>query len=286
MTAHQFENTETAPKYRTKQTFQVLEGDLIQYNMYFFHNWNQYKFKMPYSKFTRELLHNMYSKYVEDGHIKKKYPLKDTNESFLNFVSTHYSAFSFIVNFLNIQILEGFYSGKKIASRQLDFDDDGTQNNWIKELNNTMSLIEKFKNKLFKSGEKVFDQIYKKIEETTNDGFRSEQRMKDYIKEINNNIYNIRSASVKDDTLKGIDILFDYNKKTFSMQHKKVATIELVDNFYFVDKITNYKTYKTDYIGFETKKGELYIFKNILVEEIGTDQCKIRSEFLVKTKTK
>lgn len=284
MNLKEFEYIGDTPIYRSKQTFKVDEGTLIQYNMYFFHNWNEFKFKRPYSRFIKMLLNEtMYSKYVVDDQILNKYPIDGTNVSFLNFISTNYSAFSFIVNYLNIKILEGLKIGKKIASRQLDFDAKG-QKNWVKEMGNVISLIKRQKNNLFKQGESVFVKMYKKIEETTSDGFRSEERMRAFIQEIKPNAYNIRSGSVQQDILKGIDILFDYNGKTYSVQQKMVESVTLKNNIYTINKITNNKNYNTNYIGYETKSGKLYLFKNVGVNVLGTDISKIHNQYMIAYK--
>ena len=281
MNLKEFEYLGESPKYRSKQIFKVQEGDLIQYNMYFFHNWNDYEFKRPYSRFIRSILNeDMYSEYVTGNQIMKKFPLKNTNTSFLNFISTNYSAFSFIINYLNIKILEGLYTGKKIATRQLDFSDEN-QKNWVSEMGNALLLISRLKKELFNPGNAVFVKMYEKIEETTSDGFRSEERMKTFIKENMPNVSNVRGSSIKEDTLKGIDIYFDYNGKTYSVQQKMVDNIKLQNDIYIINKITNNKNYKTDYIGYETKAGKLYLFKNVGVNVLGTDVSKIHRSYLV-----
>lgn len=285
MNLRQFENyNEIFIKGDEKKIFKMAEGNLIQYGQYFFKGWDR-KFKLPYERFITSILNDMYSKYVQGNYIKNKYPLEDSNHSFLNYINTHYTALSYIINYLNIKILDSLYNDKLVASRQLDFNENN-QDNWARELINATKLIEKYKNDLFRPGKKIFNRMYDIIKRTTKKGYSSEDNLVEYLKNVSSKIDNIKRGGHGnfEDTIYGIDVTFDYDGKTFTLQHKKAKIVELNNDIFTINGISNNKIYRTDYISYETSKGEIYLFKNKNVVVIDSYTSKIPYENWIKSK--
>jgi len=249
----------------SSKIFFLKEGKLIQYGSFYFKNWDEDFIKL-YNKMTNMVVkYDLYNDYIlkeDDDRIYGIHTLPKTEYSFLNYLTSHYTAFSLIVNYLNIKILESIYNNKPIASRQLNFKKD--KSNWEDELYNYFKLIKKFKNDIFLPGNKIFDDLFNIIIKTNKMGYDSEDKMVNILRNYNKNIKNIQTGGhgKKTDIIDGVDITFEFKNKNYTIQHKKCEHVILEHNNYIVQGVSNIKNYKTDYLSFEDSKKDIYMFRN------------------------
>lgn len=249
-----------------QKVFTTDKGDLIQYGYKYFKGWSK-RVKDAYNYDISKIIKEIYKAYVspDDGRIYDIHPLPNTNYSFLNYLTSHYTAVMIMVNFVNIKILEGIYDGKPIAPRQIIF--DHSKENWEQEMHKMFLVINKsLKYDMFLEGSIVFDRLKEAIFRSNRIGYDSESKMVDFLKKLSKNIINIvvGGHGVKSDMVGGIDITFDYKGRTFTDQHKKCSYVDFDEqsNNYFVKGVSNVSKYTTHYLSFEDNKGEIYMFKN------------------------
>jgi hypothetical protein len=243
----------------------------ITYSDGYFRPWDIETVRKPYDHYIRATLANLYSKYLNKEGKLINIPGDSNEYSMMNYLNSHYTSFAKIVNYINEMIVSSASNGKLIATRQLVFKRD--RSNWVEEMSNTIKLIDKFKEKIMiKNDNGLFDTIINAIKGTTDRGYESENDMLKFIKELYPTAtdFEMGGNGNKDDMIKGIDIKFKLNGVEKTVQQKKCEFVDTGRLFYFVNGVNSMKSYSVDYLGFQDKKGQLYLFRNnssIRIEE-------------------
>jgi len=234
----------------------------IQYKSSYFRNWDK-KVRNLFDYKIRDLLKELYSGYLNEDDKVINLPNEDSEYSMLNYLNTHYTAFSIIVNYFNRKIVEAGKNGKLISTHQLNFEPD--RSNWYTEMQNLIKILVAYKyDILLQNDNGVFDAIIKAIEKTNKSGYLSEKEMASFIKTLIPVAKNFEFGGhgKKSDMIGGIDIKFTVGNKINTLQQKRCSSVHKGKFYYFVGGVGGIKPYDVTYLGFQTSDNELFIFKN------------------------
>lgn len=237
------------------------------YTKWFFRGWNQDKECKLFAFATRNHLKELYSDCLatKKGGKERFYNIpNDPNEySVFNFLTTNYSGFSVVVNYLNDKIIEAAKNNKIIATRQLNFMVGGS--NWESEMRLLLVLYNDYKMEILTQQDNgVFDDIVNIIGTTTKRGYASEDDMMEFLKEVYPVAKDFKTGGngVISDIDKGIDIQFTNSGKTETLQQKRCSDVYKGETHYFINGVGGIKLYDTTLYGFQTLNGEQFIFEN------------------------
>jgi len=250
------------PKEYKKAVDRLNTESLIQYKGSYFRSWDK-KVRNLFDYKIRDLLKELYSEYLNDDEKVINLPNEESEYSMLNYLNTHYTAFSIIVNYFNRKIVEAANNGKLISTHQLNFEPD--RSNWYDEMQNFLKILIAYKyDILLQNDNGVFDDIIKVIEKTNKKGYLSEQEMASFIKTLIPVAKNFEFGGhgKKSDMIDGIDITFTVGNKVNTLQQKRCSSVHKGQFHYFVGGVGGIKPYNVTYLGFQTADNELFIFKN------------------------
>jgi hypothetical protein len=236
----------------------------ITYDLNHFMKWND-ETKHIYRNCIESNVNMFYSLFIsEDGKLRN-IPGEEREYSFLNYLNTNNFCVSIIINFLNKKILSSAKNGYVISSRQLDFTNHPST--WLDEMKNATKLINKYKEEIFVYSP-LFLELKRMICKTVDRGKESEEKIRKYISDMYPHAINFKMGGDGDvnDMNLGIDISFDLDNKTFTIQNKKCEYIRLLSLYYMVSGVGGLKNYHTDYLSFEDKIGNIFLFENKNVE--------------------
>lgn len=276
--------------YSGKKIFNIDDKQLILYGKGFFKKWDS-EFVKYYNIYIVKLLKtDLFKDFVSksDNKIRGIFPLPeieteiDKEYSFLNKMTSHYTAFSILINFINIE------SFKK-SQQQILFNDD--LGNWKLEINKFISLCSSYKNIIFNDNELVFKELYNSICKSHIIGEKSEEKVKKLITKILPNVKNIEKGGlgIKSDMIDGIDLSFMLNGRKMTLQNKKCGNIDYdeISQSFIVREISGVKEYNTSFLSFEDKNGYIYLFNNKNVQFINNQNLNIISKkYLYYTENK
>lgn len=240
-----------------------------------------HSFKRDYSNFINDILQKLYqkeqkwSKLLGDGNygvIDTDYDLtkapmndevrkffvkvhnnKDPKWSLLNYVNTHYTAFSEIADTLNYWISKDFIKNQQ----SLDFNKDYFDN--LEKMKYLLTRTDKY---IFFPQEKlsIFYKIMGAIATTTYYGNKGECITLEHLSKFGDITDVIKSEpGQRIDTHQGVDIRFKLNGVPKTLQCKSFRDFEYVDGLYIFRNISNPGWYNVDYFSFVNRE-MLYIF--------------------------
>lgn len=236
----------------------------ISYDLNHFMKWND-ETKHIYRNCIESNINNFYSLFIsEDGKLRN-IPGEEREYSFLNYLNTNNFCVSIIINFLNKKIISLAKNGYVISTRQLDF--TSKPNTWNEEMINATKLINKYKDEIFVYSP-LFLELKRSINKTVDRGKESEDKIRKYISELYPTAINFKMGGDgdNDDMNLGIDISFEINNKKYTIQNKKCEYIRMLSMCYMVSGVGGLKLYHTDYLSFEDKVGNIFLFDNKNVE--------------------
>jgi len=235
----------------------------IEYSDSYFRSWDIKTVRQPFVFAVWELLKEIYKEYLNEEGRLENIPHEGNEYSMLNYLSTNYKAFPYIVNYINKKIVDTAKQGKLIATHQIEFNEDRT--NWVESMEHLIFMMQKFKYEILLPDDNgVFDNIIKKIEETNKRGYLSEKEMGNFIKMLIPLAKNFEFGGhgKKSDMVDGIDIQFTVGNKINTLQQKRCSNVYKGQFHYFVGGVGGIKPYHVTYLGFQTGDDELFIFKN------------------------
>jgi len=264
--------------YISKKIFNIDDKQLILYGKGFFKKWDN-EFVKCYNIYIVKLLKNdLFKDFVSksDNKIRGIFPLpemeteSDKEYSFLNKMTSHYTAFSILINFINIE------SFKK-SQQQILFNDD--LSNWHLEMKRFIPLCSSYKNIIFNDKELVFTELYNSICKSHIKGEKSEEKVKKLIEKILPNAKDFEKGGlgIKSDMVDGIDLSFTLNGRKMTLQNKKCGNIDYddINELFIIKEISGVKEYNTSFLSFEDNNGYVYLFNNKNVKFIHNENLNI-----------
>lgn len=234
-------------------------------------------FKKIHIKNLGEIL---YSVYKPIGHWKKKgdkgffgvmdLEWDDERWSILNRINTNYTALSIMINSINDVLDKG-----KSNIEKFDFSMEFGSKEFYVEYDRLMEFCKRNARKIFlktteEDGSTIINNIVNAIRRTKGVGDNAEKIVVDFLPKLNKKVTNIKlpeGSGDANDMVGGADVFFDFNGRTFTIQVKKVRSVNIYnkDNSVGVNYYTRgasiSKHYKTDYYAI-LDNIDLYFFKN------------------------
>jgi Fe-Mn family superoxide dismutase len=212
-----------------------------------------------YSKTIIDLLKSKYLSNWRDADQSKGiqsgfYDIEQPGRSVLNFASTNYSLMCFFLQIMNkITIKKGW--------DELDLRNEN-ESIFNKNFNRFLGMLRAFKTEI--TQDSVMNQVIEILKQKQLDGQRIEKRFKTSVEKKSNGRIKCELVSGlgNREDLYGIDAYLIYGQGRMSTQIKPFEGSYIdEEGFYVINKSSAVKKYKTDLIGFISKRNDILLFK-------------------------
>jgi len=191
-----------------------------------------------------------------EGEYSGVYDLEDIGRSVINYLNTNYNGFCILVNDIN----------KLLRSQNeplLQFVGE-TPKKQIEEVKRMVSIMEKFKFRIFSTNSNTFKNLIATLGKTSEFGNVRETVAISLLRKVygEKNVYHIGGPGIGDDMNLGVDALIKFEGKNYTAQIKGYKEIDIVGDNYIIKDTGQVKEYKTNWMIFVGVKKNILVFDN------------------------
>ena len=225
--------------------------------------------KQIYKKGVQLILKDVFSdRYYEENEYSEGeqsgiYNLESEGRSVINYLNTNYSGFCILVNDIN-KLLKS----QNKQTLQLIGQSPKKQ---LEEVRRMVHIMDQFKFRIFSTKSKTFQNLISNLSRTSMFGEKTENQSIDLLKKVfgDENVLKVSKLGSTDDMMGGIDAEIVIDEKKHTAQIKPFTGYDKSKDKYEIYGTANVKPYKTDWIIFTNKNGEMLIFKNSDTKIVG-----------------
>jgi hypothetical protein len=225
--------------------------------------------KKIYKLGINSILRQVFSdRYYEDneygeGEMFGVFDLEGEGRSVLNFLNTNIRGFCILVNDINKLL-------KSQNKSPLEFIGQSPKRQ-IQEVRRLVYIMDQFKFRIFNTKSKTFENLMATLSKTGEIGKATEEFAVAKLKERygKENVSLVGKLGSSKDANEGIDAEIIIDGKKHTAQIKPFTGYDISEDKYEIYGTANVKPYKTDWIIFTNKKGEMLIFKNSDTKIVG-----------------